>query len=558
MFRFFTNLGRVWDMMQAQQMKAVCGMIQPMMDATLGHFDQHPVAIRVEGIRKMAALSPVFHDIAGRFPDTMTFQYGLGSNGHNGAGKKDAVRDFSDVTVTLNAAEPWRNLEARAFVSELLTKQHQKASYRDLLTDPVIGNRRRPLGIETVMTTPNADLVRFWTDASDNPPVYLSAPMSGHFSTLVYNVIQNYIDAGFNVYVRDLKDAAMTPAGKKFDMAAQVEMDMAFMQKIYEREECPAHAVAICQALVPLTMASAIMCEDKVPYKPATLFLASGPADISVTKSVVNRLAETFPARFFEEDALDVVPAGYPGAGKRVRAGHRQVGDFMAGNPARHLQDLSGIFGYIARGSVEWGRHGHFDQNELHKALREDNMGDVERAFLQQLLFRIEYMTDADQDAASYNDAIFGNFRQNGLVSGALTYRGRKPNLKAIDCPVLTKDASNDDISTVGQTMGLHAYLSDNISKRASIVHGKGHFWWAGGTAAKEEWPAIMAWQKSPDTSDIPVFTPDLIDTAKAIHARNQEAEDAKVRNGKPFAIKAVFDGYEVPLTAFPAFGVAA
>jgi poly(3-hydroxybutyrate) depolymerase len=549
--RFFMNLMSVAQALTARQMEAVCTLWQPVLNATLGAFDQNPVSMKVEGIRSLAALSPAFHDIASRFPDSVTLQYGLGTP-RNDSVSPDAGRSFSDVRFAFNAAEPWRNLESLSFVTALHTKDHAKVDWRDLITDPLIGNKIRPLGIETVTSLPDVDLVRFWTDASDKPPVYLSAPMSGHFSTLVFGVIQNYVDAGFPVYVRDLKDAAMTPNETPFDMSAQIEADMIFLEEIFKREGRPAHAVAVCQALVPLTIASALMHEDQVPHRPETLFLASGPADISVTQSIVNRFAERTPESWFESQELDVVPGNYPGAGKTVRSGHRQIAQFMIGNPGRHADDISRLFDYISRGSGEYERHRPFAQHDILTALREDNIPGAEADFLRQLAFRIEYLTMADQHGASYMDAVIGNFKDNGVVSGALTYRGRIPNLKTIACPVLTADAENDDISSIGQTMGLHPHLSQTTDRRALIVPGKGHFWWAGGSAREKQWPQIMSWQLDPAGTNIPTFNPDMIRDAQIIHERNQADEKAKLEGGKSFGITLRIGGIDLPLGGWP------
>ncbi len=555
--RFFMNLMSVAQALTARQMEAVCTLWQPVLNATLGIYDQNPVSIKVEGIRSLAALSPAFHDIASRFPDSMTVQYGVG-NPRTDSVSPDAGRSFSDVTFSLNAAKPWHNLEALSFVTALHTKDHAKVDWRDLITDPLIGNKIRPLGIETVKSLPDVDLVRFWTDASDKPPVYLSAPMSGHFSTLVFNVIQNYVDAGFPVYVRDLKDAAMTPNDTPFDMNAQVEADMTFLEDIFKREGRPAHAVAVCQALVPLTIASAVMCEDQVPYRPETLFLASGPADISVTQSIVNRFAERTPQSWFSEQEIDIVPENYPGAGKSVRSGHRQIAQFMMGNPGRHAEDISRLFDYIARGSGEFERHRPFAQKDILAALREDNIPAAEADFLRQLAFRIEYLTMADQHGASYLDAVIGNFKHNGLVSGALTYRGRVPNLTAITCPVLTADAEKDDISSIGQTMGIHPHLSPATDRRALIVPGKGHFWWAGGSAKEKQWPQIMSWQLDPVGTTLPTFDTDMIRQAHITHTQNQAGEKAKLDGGKSFGMTLRIGGIDLPLGGWPSLRNAA
>ncbi len=544
--RFMINLSSFWLHLTAQQMENVSVFTQPFLDASLGYFDQNPISVEMTGFRKMAALNPAFAPVAAGFPDRIILQYGLGEN-KQGPITPDAKRDFDTVRLILSAAHPERNVTAAAHGASLLTHDHQKADFRDLLTDPVLENEKRPLRIETVMETAHVDLLRFQTSHSDKAPIYITAPMSGHFSTLVYPVIQNYLDAGHPVYVKDLKDASNVPLKDgPYGMDEQVETEMAFLKKVHEITGQRARHVAICQGGIPATIAGAVLGEQNAPHRPENFVFISGPGDISVTKSVVNTVGESLPDSHYRYNATTFVPFGKPGVWRYVRAGNDQVRDFMLGNPARHMIDHATLFNLITSGQSRWISHTPLTQKELLTALQRNDLEGLERDLLNQLLFRTEYYTSADMAAESYLEAIDGNFKGNFLANGTATYRGTPVDLKYITWPVLTVDAEKDNISSIGQTMGLLAHLPGSQDKRAIIVSGKGHFSWAGGTFHKIYSPQIHEWQQNPANSNIREFTPSMLDEARAIHAENMKKEADKIAAASPPSIRVHGLGFQM------------
>lgn len=506
-------------------------MATPMMTAALRFQDQNPTTLKIEGIRSLAALNPQFERIAGRFPDTINVQYGAG----------DAIklsRDYTEVTMILNAEKPYRNLEAFGYAANLQSHAHPRASFEDIIDAD---------NIETVLTGTDENLVRFEPkNNSGKRPVYLVAPRSGHYSTLVAPVIQNYLDAGIAVYVNDIICASESPKGENpHGMDQQVDDKTNGLKRVNELEDQSPDVVAICQGAIPMSIAIAKLCKDKSEFKPNSFAFLSGPGDVSITKSIVNEYGEGASIKNVERFGISTVP----GLGKRVRAGHSQVGDFKSGNPGLHANDLTQIMNVIVQTGPKWAHASPPTQKEILAHLNSGDLTELEQDFLNKVLFRIEYETSADHDAQSFLDALILNFQQNFLAEGTATYHGEPVSLSDINIPVLTGDATRDDISTIGQSMGIHMHTSDKAIKSALIIPDKGHFWWGGTTAKTDQWPEIMKWQENPANSSIPEFNPSMIDDAKATHAANKKAEKEVVEAGKPFAIKISNWAGTVPLT---------
>lgn len=516
--------------MTADQMRMAALFTPPIVNMALGYYDRNPVTWRIEGVRQLFAAHPIFNKIASRAPDVINIQYGLGET-------PQMSRSFREVTLMLSAAKPYRNMEALGYVTNLQTHSHPKADFHDLI---------KRAQIDTVLEGDDEDLLRFQPEESNGKaPKYLIAPRSGHYSTLIAAAIQNYVDAGYTVYVNDIKNAAYTPQNETpHDMNHQVKDKRDGLAKIFEIEGQRVDLIAICQGAIPSTIATATLCEEKVPHRPKSFGFLSGPGDINVTKSIVNEFGEEVSDFVYSRFATSTAPNG-----KKVRAGHAQVGDFMIGNPGRHMNDLTTIMNFIAHTGPKWAHQTPMEQRDILMHLENGELDVLEKGFLENVLFRTEYMTSADMDAASYGDALYLNFKDNFLAAGTATYFGKPVDLKAIDIPCLTGDATNDDISTIGQSMGLLAHLRNDIIKSSLIIPNKGHFWWGGNTAREKQWPQIMAWQDDPQNSDVPDFRIEMLDEARTIHAQNIALEEAELKESLPFGVKLEHLGVSYPFT---------
>lgn len=525
--------------MTASQMRLAMLPFQPWFDFYLGYFDRNPTTLKLQGVRSLFALHPVFKRIASRMPDSIGIQFGEGTS----APKK---RGYDDVTMAFSISRPYRNIEAAAVASNLQTAKHQKADFAHLIKNA---------NISLAHEGHEEDLLCFKPTKGKSKGVkYLVAPRSGHFSTLVAPVIQFFVNQGYTIYVNDLKDAAYTPnTGEEHGMDEQARDKIEAMEKIYALEGKKPDVIAICQGMIPTFIAIAKICKDKLPFKPKSYTFLSGPGDTDVTKSTVNEVGEDMSNYFLDNIALSTVPSHLPGAGKEVRAGHSQVADFVSGNPGRHMHDLTTIMNFIVQNGREWVHHTPLTQKQILDLLEKDNLDELETAFLNEILFRTEYNTSADHPGPSFRQAIHKNFQQNFIANDQTTYFGEPVSIKDIDIPVLAGDAEKDDVSSIGQTVGVLAHMTKNIVKSAIVILGKGHFWWAGKTAANNQWKQILAWQENPEAekpgADIETYKPEMIDTAKVVHAQNLAKEEEKINNSLPVGWKVIHGGREYDLT---------
>lgn len=518
----------------ASQMRLMLMPFQPWLDATWGMWDRNPATFQIQGVRQLLQLHPVFASVADRAPDTINFQWGAGE-------LKAKDPNFDEVTLPYSVARPHRNLTAAAFNAKLQFTRHKKANFMHLVKGAMISN---------VMKGAEEDLLRFKPTGVESKGVkYIVAPRSGHYATLVASAIQANLDAGYTVYVNDIHDASQTPkTDEEYGMDQQARDKKDAIEKIWKLEKEAPDVVAICQGGIPTAIAIAKLCKDKSPFKPKTWAFFSGPGDVSVTASKVSQFGQDMSRFFLETQAVTRVPFFMPGAGKEVRAGHDQGNGFMAGNLGRHLNDLAWLMNAIASRGKEWVDHIPLEQKDIIDKLDDENLDDLERAFLNELLFRTEYNTFADHPGKSFKDAIIEDFQGNFLASDTATYFGEPVSLKDIDIPTLTADAEKDDISSIGQSMGILQHMKKGIIKAALIIPNKGHFWWAGKTAAQIHWPRIIDWQSNPEASDIPKFKQSMITDAQATHEANVIADKEKLEKSKPFQMKVIAGGLETPI----------
>ncbi len=594
----------------------VAAATNPIAAALLEHYEQNPNGWRINGIRKETAKGP-FAKLAGRMPDSIGFQFGHGTpeedpeksqrprpttaeltaKRHKAIDSEAVMRnvlernysddrlprDFRSAVFKASVTAPWRNIEGAAFLTELTARDHAKAEFTDLMeSHSTILGERYDLRMETVETLarPHAGMLRFSTAYSDAQPtdsnnvIYLKAPMSGHYATLIYNAIQNYIDAGFTVYVEDKTDAADVPWHEEdHGIEAQADYDCETLAYIHKREGTRAQLTAICQAAIPAVIASAALAQQQAEHRPGKLCIMSAPIDVSINPSLVNQYAEIMPDFLIKFRELEIVPPWRPGFLRTVRSGSTQVSGFESGNMGRFMQYYASIFNYITTGGNEWDKHKPLLQAEIMDALQNPDLSDKERDFLELMTFIVEYKTHMDMDGRAYIDAWFKNFGANYIANDDVTYHRQKLDFSAIDFPVLTVDATDDDISSIGQTV---SFLRKEFGadKRALIVPGKGHFWWSGQTAKDVQWPAIFAWHKAGiedgavqefrgavldaegnEQTDPAVPQPctnpePLITLAGDVHEKNLELERRKVETGQDLSLTLMINGtaHNIPL----------
>ncbi|MBK1657638.1 polyhydroxyalkanoate depolymerase [Paracraurococcus ruber] len=313
-----------------------------------------------------------------------------------------------------------------------------------------VGNHVVAVEEVVVAATPFASLLHFRKDVGQRlPRVLVVAPMSGHFATLLRNTVQVLLQ-DHDVYVTDWHNARDVPlAAGRFGLDEFTEHVMQFLRAIGPG----AHVLAVCQPVVAVLAAVALMAEDHDRCSPRSMSLLAGPVDTRVKPTRVNHLAKAQPISWFEQKMIATVPWRHRGGGRRVYPGALQLAAFMGMNLDRHVKAQRDQF---------WALHD----------------GEAEKAS-QHRRFYEEYFAVMDLPAEFYLETVREVFQEHALPRGRLTWRGRPVRPEAIRrTAMLTVEGEKDDICAIGQTMAaLDLCRGVPVTmKRHHLQTGVGHY----------------------------------------------------------------------------------
>jgi len=341
-----------------------------------------------------------------------------------------------------------RKISAAAEVLSRMRLTHSRPAYG--IGSVLVQGEAVPVVEEKVLTLPFGTLLRFSKPGiTDQPPVLLVAPLSGHFATLLRETARTLLQ-DHDVYITDWHNARdVSLRHGAFGLDDYTDHLMQFMATIGPG----AHMVAVCQPCVAALAATALMAEDDHPAQPRSLTLMAGPVDCRVNPTGVNHLATSKPIEWFEQNLISHVPLPHAGYMRRVYPGFVQLSAFLSMNLERHKQQFRNLYQHLVEGDIE--------------------KADVIRTFYE------EYLAVNDLPAEFYLETVEKVFQTYDLPRGELTYRGRKVNCAAIRRTALfTVEGERDDICSVGQTVaaqdlctGIRPYL-----KTHHIQTGVGHY----------------------------------------------------------------------------------
>ena len=285
-----------------------------------------------------------------------------------------------------------------------------------------------PVHEEILLRKPFGQLKHFYREGHDEGPhLLIVAPMSGHYATLLRGTVERLLP-NFDVYITDWRDAKLVPTSAgHFDLDDYVDYLIEFLELIGKKTGKRPHLLAVCQPAVPAFAATALMNEDKNPYRPKSLTMMGGPIDTREAPTAVNTLATQRPFSWFEQNVIATVPMIYPGAGRKVYPGFLQLAGFMTMNLGSHLISHWEMFKHLV-------------------------VGDEESAASPQRFYD-EYRSVCDMTAEFYLQTVDVVFQQHRLPKGEMEHRGRLVRPDAIrDTALLAIEGERDDISGIGQT----------------------------------------------------------------------------------------------------------
>jgi len=307
-----------------------------------------------------------------------------------------------------------------------------------------------PLHEVVELDQPFVRLLRFQAPGAIGRRVLLVAPMSGHHATLLRGTVQDMVDAGFEVFVTDWRDAKIVPLlHGDFDLSSYVETVIGFLQHLGPNT----HVVAVCQPAPAVVAAVALMAARNDPAQPRSMTLMGGPVDTRAAPTVVTKLALEHPIEWFERHVTTTVPPWHPGAFRRVYPGFLQLAAFISMNPDRHVEAHRRMFDHLVCGDE--------DSAAAHRR------------------FYDEYLAVMDVPASYYLQTVETFFQKHDLAEGRMMVRGERVVPSAIEhTALMTVEGELDDISAPGQTIAAQTMCSGIPSDRRVqyLQPGVGHY----------------------------------------------------------------------------------
>lgn len=307
-----------------------------------------------------------------------------------------------------------------------------------------------PLPETVELDQPFVRLLRFQAPGAIGRRVLLVAPMSGHHATLLRGTVQDMVDAGFEVFVTDWRDARIVPMRHgDFDLGSYVETVVGFLQHLGPNT----HVVAVCQPAPAVVAAVALMAARNDPAQPRSMTLMGGPVDTRAAPTAVTKLAQQHPIDWFERHVVATVPPWHAGAFRRVYPGFLQLAAFISMNPDRHIEAHRRMFDHLVQGDE--------DSAAAHRR------------------FYDEYLAVMDVPAAYYLQTVETFFQKHDLADGRMRVRGEPVVPSAIErTALMTVEGELDDISAPGQTIAAQIICSGIPRDRRSqyLQPGVGHY----------------------------------------------------------------------------------
>lgn len=326
-----------------------------------------------------------------------------------------------------------RQIAATYELAHRLGKDYEKPAWG--LDTGIVNNETVAVTESTVLAKPFCDLVHFSRTLEPghtaDPKVLLVAPLSGHHATLLRDTVRSLLPQ-HEVYITDWVDARMIPVSEgPFHLNDYVR----YVQEFIRFLGPDVHVISVCQPTVPVLAAISLMASNQDPCLPRSMVMMGGPIDTRQSPTQVNRLAETKPFSWFENNLIHRVPARFDGMGRLVYPGFLQHAGFMAMNPDRHMKSHYDFYLHLLKGDG--------DDAEYHRR------------------FYDEYNAVLDMPAEFYLDTIKTVFQERSLPMGTWEIDGQlvKP-ADITSVALLTIEGELDDISGEGQTHAAHTLCS--------------------------------------------------------------------------------------------------
>lgn len=338
----------------------------------------------------------------------------------------DAMRmTFENPVNPISHTQLGRSVAAGLELFERTTRRYGKPKFG--LDETPLDSGPVSVHEKIVWSRPFCNLIHFERALPANhrpdPKILIVAPMSGHYATLLRGTVETLLPSA-EVYITDWTDARTVPVSEgHFDLDDFIDYVISMLHKLGP----DTHVMAVCQPVVPVLAAVAVMEENGDPLVPSSMTLMGGPIDTRINPTGVNELAQAKPIEWFENNVTMQVPWPLPGFSRKVYPGFLQLSGFMTMNLDRHMIAQKDFYLHLVKDDG--------DSAERHRE------------------FYDEYLAVIDMTAEFYLQTVDTVFIKHSLPKGEMMHRDRKVDTSAIrKVALMTVEGENDDISGLGQT----------------------------------------------------------------------------------------------------------
>jgi poly(3-hydroxybutyrate) depolymerase len=305
-----------------------------------------------------------------------------------------------------------------------------------------------PVVSQDVLQMPFCALTRFAPlDGMHLPKVLVVAPLSGHFSILLRDLVIGLLPT-FQVFITEWVNARHIALEQgPFDL----ERNTSYVIEMMERLGKGLNVMALCQGALPALLATAYLAEKCQESAPRTLVLVAAPVDPAENPTRIARLIKARSLSWYERNVIARVPAPCRGSGRLIYPGSVQ---------------LLGLQGYLARHLCQGGEL-------FRKTLQDDGDDPLRFPFLDL------YSTLMDLPAEVFLDILRHVYQERSVWKGVLLARGQQLDFSAVrSTALMTVEGEDDDIAPLGQTRRAHDLcpLVPADARRQLVVPACGHF----------------------------------------------------------------------------------
>ncbi|MFT4917073.1 MAG: poly(3-hydroxybutyrate) depolymerase [Yoonia sp.] len=360
-----------------------------------------------------------------------------------------AFADYPMMSLTTNPAVDW--IRAWGEVTERTFGRMVMKPDWNIPPVPTADGKDHSVDVSIVLERPFGDLIHFDVQGRAPMPrrVFLVAPMSGHYATLLRKTVISLLP-DCDVFITDWHNARDIPVSEgKFDVEDYTLYLVDFMKELGSE----IHVVAVCQP-VPLALAAtAYLAEEDPSAQPKSLTLIGGPVDPEANPTEVTDFGRSVTMGQLEQTMIQRVGFKHTGVGRMVYPGLLQLASFISMNSETHATAFQDQIMRSAKGEAS--------EHDKHNA------------------FYDEYLSVMDMTAEFYLSTVERIFKGRDIARNEFVVGGKKVDIGKIDnVAVKIVEGENDDISAPGQCLAALGLLTglDDSKKAAHLEPGAGHF----------------------------------------------------------------------------------